>query len=852
MAIREQPRHADQVYDRVDPAGPAATQESDPQPAQPARGGPARTRSIRVTLVSLLLVPLLALLGLWAFVASVTLGNVVRFQHYNTLTQKTSPSLTPLFSDLAQESALTLIYVGSGHRAERAQLVAVRKSTDAVVAATRTAMASTRSLYDPVAISGLDTFLADLAALPQIRAAVDSGADDTASAYRAYAAISTALWEFLHISAPPADPTLSVMNQSVIAAIGAEDASGGAMSLISASLAGGGQMSQSTRTLFAEVVGQQNIELSSTFTLASPGDKVIYAHAFNSKPYRQLLAVETQVENSPANKPIPVNPQTFQALATQLQTTMRAPLGQMGGVLSAQSAHLEDGLVTQLALAGGLGLVAVLVSAFVAVRFGRRLRDELTGLFNSARQMAHERLPHLVERLRRGEDVDVVAESPPLPGGRITEITRVADAFSTVQRTAVDAAVGQANLRKGVNQVFLNLSLRNQSLLHRQLGVLDAMERATHDPAALGDLFRLDHLTTRMRRHAEGLIILSGATPGRGWRDPVPIQDVLRAAIAEVEDYIRVDVASESRDAVAGTAVNDVIHLVAELVENATTFSPPNTQVEIRAGAVGIGFAVEVEDRGLGLTRQELAAINAQLASPPEFDLAHSEQLGLFVVGQLAARHGIRVSLRESPYGGTTAIVLLPHSIIVRDGEAGLSTPDSASERPPARVNGSSYPAGGTDPVGSRARASAFGLTGRHRSEAAAADASQVPARDIWQPATRQEPSPERFPWDTPSPEVTPEPAAVPRPSPDQLRPSVPSGTYRGLPRRVRQANLAPQLRGQNPAAQPPGEPSGRSPEDTRSMMSSLQDGWLRGRVDDLDYPDDAPDAPDGNDGEAR
>jgi hypothetical protein len=146
-----------------------------------------------------------------------------------------------------------------------------------------------------------------------------------------------------------------------------------------------------------------------------------------------------------------------------------------------------------------------------------------------------------------------------------------------VQRTAVEAAVGQAALRKGVNQVFVSLSLRNQSLLHRQLSMLDEMERATSDPVALADLFQLDHLTTRMRRHAEGLLILAGSTPGRSWRDPVPTADVLTAAVVEVEDYVRVDVTCESADAVAGTAVNDVIHLLAELVENATVYSPPNT-----------------------------------------------------------------------------------------------------------------------------------------------------------------------------------------------------------------------------------------------------------------------------------
>ena len=262
-----------------------------------------------------------------------------------------------------------------------------------------------------------------------------------------------------------------------------------------------------------------------------------------------------------------------------------------------------------------------MVSVFVMARFGRRLRGELTSLYNSASEVADERLPRLVEWRRRGEDVDVAAESPAPRPARITEIASVARAFSAVQRTAVEAAVGQASLRKGVNQVFVSLSLRSQSLLHRQLGMLDDMERATSDPVALADLFRLDHLTTLMRRHAEGLLILAGATPGRGWNDPVPVVDVLNAEVAEVEDYVRVDVACESADtALAGTAVNDVIHLLAELVENATMFSPPNTRVEIRGDAVGHGFAVEIEDRGLGMPADEIAAHNERLSTPPDFN----------------------------------------------------------------------------------------------------------------------------------------------------------------------------------------------------------------------------------------
>ncbi len=208
--------------------------------------------------------------------------------------------------------------------------------------------------------------------------------------------------------------------------------------------------------------------------------------------------------------------------------------------------------------------------------------------------------------------------------------------------------------------MFRNLARRNQSLLQRQLSVLDDMERRATDPDVLEDLFKMDHLTTRMRRHAEGLIILSGAPPGRSWSAPVKLIDVMRGAVAEVEDYARVTVSTQSRTALAGSAVTDVIHLLAELIENATSLSPPFTQVRVGGESVANGFAIEIEDRGLGMTPQRLAELNERLANPPDLNPANTEQLGLFVVGQLARRHRISVMLRPSPYGGTTAVVLIP------------------------------------------------------------------------------------------------------------------------------------------------------------------------------------------------
>jgi hypothetical protein len=485
----------------------------------------------------------------------------------------------------------------------------------------------------------------------------------------------------------------------------------------------------------------------------------------------------------------------------------------------------------------------------------------------------------------------VLAESPPPQASGILEVSQIAESFAAVQWAAVAAAVDQARLRKGINQVFLNISMRNQSLLHRQLGMLDAMERRTAEPAALADLFRLDHLTTRMRRHAEGLIILSGATPGRGWRDPVPVVDVLRAAVAEVEDYVRVDVVSESPDLVAGIAVNDVIHLIAELVENATVFSPPNTRIEVRADRVGTGLVAEIEDRGLGLSDEEIADINRRLARAPEFDLVNSEKLGLFVVGSLAARHRIQVSLRRSVYGGTTAILVLPFGVIVREEEVEpLAGGPQALPPGPAGAPPSTFPPGPQDRP-------PFSATGRHRLSAGATgrrvDTGELPRvgepdwfapprtspRSAWE---YREPQPQEWPlppapWDVvaaasrtdafprdldeqQAPSAVeyrrqdgqpPVPAATPHPAPGA--PGSAPGSHLGMPIRVPQASLAPQLRpGRDPAAPTsPREQPGveqRAPEATRSMMMTMQQGWQRGRVDDLDDLgdlDDLDDAPD-------
>ncbi|WP_371478392.1 nitrate- and nitrite sensing domain-containing protein [Kitasatospora sp. NBC_00315] len=524
------------------------------------------------------------------------------------------------------------------------------------------------------------------------------------------------------------------------------------------------------------------------------------------------------------------------------------------------------GLLWRGGIAGFIGLAAIVLSIVISYRIGRGMARELIGLRNAAQELAANRLPSVMLRLRRGEPVDIAAETPDLQFGP-AEVGQVGRAINAVQRAAVEAAVEQAELRRGVSAVFVNLARRSQVLLHRQLTLLDTMERRTEDPAELEDLFRLDHLTTRMRRHAEGLIILSGGSPGRAWRKPVRMVDVVRAAVGEVEDYARVIVRPFPGTGLLGSAVADVTHLIAELVENAAVFSPPQTQVTVQGEVVAHGFALEIDDRGLGLSTQALADINQRLAVEQEFDLADTDRLGLFVVSRLARRHGVRVHLRPSPYGGTTAVVLIPRELLAE-------APDVMAEQPapPAAERSRTAPAPGArrgqrELVAVPALADAAGRR-RHAGPVPAADEADPgdrnrgggPRPSLAEPAREPGGLPRRRPG---GPVLVPAPAGSDAESRGRHRreenaePASAGAATAGspqpaagpdaapaagglLPRRVRQANLAPQLKERAAqAAQGGGVGAAgtdaareRSPEEARATFASFQRGFTRGRGD--------------------
>ena len=552
-------------------------------------------------------------------------------------------------------------------------------------------------------------------------------------------------------------------------------------------------------------------------------------------------------------------------------------------------AHHQAITSISVAIAGTLVIIAIVA---LTASFARRLGRDVAGLARTAQSLTAQQAAQAASRGRDGIPAPLVAVAQ--PPRATAEVARAGAAMIGLQNSAAAAAASEAGLRHGLREVFVSMARRNQSLLQRQLRLIDALEQKASDPAALADLFSLDHLTTRMRRHAESLAILSGAAPGRAWREPVPVIDVIRGAMAEVEDYKRVSVLTRSEDSITGAAVADMIHLLAELIENATLFSPSSTRVEVRAGRVANGFAVEIDDRGLGVEPEQLAEINRQLTSPPDFDLANADRLGLFVGGKLAARHGVRVQLRTSPYGGTTAIVLMPYGIVVPapgtlpDGQpadgppaegvlAGLTSPATARAGHPDGLDlrgGESLALAGRRPPGAAAGGSAGrrspattpGLPDPRLADSAAPASTgplagppagrprlDLPGAGTPGPGSAPPPVPRSAPPPGPASGTTrpasggsdvfrralPSEAGDPRPGPGEDRPGPGEDeSYHGLPRRTRQASLSPHLRGGTPASgrrQDAG--SGLPPEDipapehARNLASSLQSGWQRGRA---------------------
>ncbi|MBQ0853192.1 nitrate- and nitrite sensing domain-containing protein [Streptomyces sp. BH-SS-21] len=376
-----------------------------------------------------------------------------------------------------------------------------------------------------------------------------------------------------------------------------------------------------------------------------------------------LATTDASARVALANKGITA--QNWWAVNTAKYNAYRTIEADLGDKAVSEASTIASDAKRDAFITGAAVVIALLAAFILAGMVARQMSRSMRQLRNAAFGVAEQRLPMLVDQLSRTDPGRVDTRVQPIPINTTDEIGEVARAFDQVHREAVRLAAEQALLRGNINAIFTNLSRRNQSLIEGQLTLITDLENNEADPDQLENLFRLDHLATRMRRNGENLLVLAGEEPGRRWDQPVPLVDVLRAASSEVEQYERIELSGVPEAEIHGRAVTDLVHLLAELLENATTFSSPQTKVRVTATRLPDGrVMVEIHDKGIGLTAEDFADINHKLANPPTVDAAISQRMGLFVVGRLSDRHGIRVQLRPSgEQAGTTSLVMLPDAI---------------------------------------------------------------------------------------------------------------------------------------------------------------------------------------------
>ncbi|NYF38443.1 signal transduction histidine kinase [Streptosporangium sandarakinum] len=801
---------------------------------------------------------LVSLVALWAFTAWVTVRDGLNMLGVATLSTEVADPGEQLIVALQAERRLTAVTLGrpGGPRQRQQALATQRGRTDKATANFRTLTAgrAVELLGGDALGRHLDETRRLLDDLAAARAAIDNGQMDRARAAAMFTGIVDAVFRVYDSMATLDDEEIAGDTRALIRMNRARDLLAQEDALVAGALTAG-RLTGAERVQLTQLVGNRQLLITQSMDELPDSDRDAHRRLSEGQQFTRLRSLETLlIGNDQAVPAGLVDAQQWSAVAQPAHSRLAEAVLASGAGVVERSGPVATGVIVRLALAGGLGLIAVIASIVLAITTARALIRQLEKLRDAARELADERLPSVVERIGHGQDVDVAAEAPELEFGS-DQIGQVGQAFNAVQRTAIKVAAEQAQLRRDIADILRNLARRTQSLVHRQLSVLDVMERRENDPQELRDLFRLDHLATRMRRYAENLLVLAGASPGRAWRDSVPMIDVVRGALAEIEDYTRVDVLPLGDANLEGRAVGDVIHLVAELVENAASFSPPYTTVQVSGGVVAHGYALEIEDRGLGMSPEDIAAANERIANPPELKLAGNARLGLYVVSRLAERHEIRVAFKISPYGGTTVVVLIPQELVSdgedggrdRSGDAGIPAgvtvensvrvPEAVfSAAPRAGLPAEPSPAAVSSAPGSAFRESRTRESARRAAEVVRT--APVTGERDGDGGDGEPVAARRAAADTPA-------------APPVLPPPDTSHTPGGLPRRVPQTNLAAPLQEERPwpaepqeAAEPgDGEPS---PDAIRAAMASFQAGTRRGRSEAAQLISDEGDPADG------
>ncbi|WP_329552363.1 sensor histidine kinase [Streptomyces sp. NBC_00696] len=771
----------------------------------PRTGARRRVGSIRLSLILLALVPSVTLAAMWGVTTTQMFTEGLRLRSQTELSRSTGAMGTEAALALQKERSLSAAWMAYPHGSQAA-LETQRAATDKAVAKLVAQSAAIKKA--PTRIRDrMYSVVASVDSLEYYRDQVDNPTDITPQQVldQYTSIIDDQIQAFQELSQVDDGDLTSQAEPLVALEHGAELVSQEDAQLTLAWHSG--HLDNESWEQFAELVHARRWLVEDQIATGFQGaTKTKIEHVLQSVEWSTLESTEDAVlragtagradpnDGSAGRIALPAAQKQWNAALTEVADQYTALISQQtSGLLDRSSDKAHNLLVTAASLSAG-GLAALLLCVGMSWRITRSLSRRLRGLKMATLGLAEDRLPDVVARLNRGEKIDVESATPPLDYGD-DELGQLAQAFNAAQRTAVHTAVELADTRRGFQKVILGIARQSQNLVNLQLTKLDQLERRHDDPEVLRGLYELDSTASQLRRYEENLVVISGEQPRRSWTEPVALIDILRSAVGEVAEYQRVEVHTEEEVCLAPPAVADVIHLLAELIDNATVYSPAPSPVGVRAAMVAKGLVIEVEDRGLGMSEEDYASLNAQLAVPPQFDvvaLADDLRLGMFVIARLATRHGIAVTLRSSPYGGTTAIVLIPHDIVVPEPVEEF-TPDASSAAEDKAVE----------------------------AEKAAATTTAVKDRAVEDPDAAPAARP-----------VIP-PARSPEPSA-----SVDLGGLAPLPRRVPQTSLASELREE---AGPAEEDEGLEDFTAERAASSLA-GFQRGTFQARDAVDD--DAP--------
>ena len=658
----------------------------------------SRLRSLRARMLVIGLVPSLLLLmgglGLGLYLVATARHEQQRSAALSAVAERTVDLITALRQERRTSERLAV-------PGAPAQLDQVRRQVDDTAKALLDAGESMPS-DPPGPVAAMDELRTGVASLNEVRRRVDDAPADVLSAAQSYDHLqddAIGLVDAVARASNSAEATEKRSSAEFL--VRSADLLARSTSVVGAAVGAGG-LPGDVRTYYLEQSGAYDTELAELASISprlGQNELATFealrgsAAAATLAEARTVLAEPRDADAASGAAP-PVAVAAHDGAATELVDGLHRLGTEELRQGDAKDQEQAADQVRTAVLLGTLLLVLAGVILAVAVIMVNRLVRRLARLRDDTLRRAEHDLPAAVARVRAGRG-DVL-DAPVVHDGQ-DEIDEVAAAFDRAQHTALQAAAGEAAARTGFTAVFLNIAHRSQSIVHRQLKVLDEVERAETDPDQLARLFQLDHLATRERRNAENLIVLGGGTPGRQWREPVPLIELIRSAISEAVHYNRVEHGRIPAVPVVGPAVADLIHLLAELLDNATAFSPPDTPILVRGNLVGRGLVVEIEDQGLGIPADQREQLNTLLSDPPDFGmhtLSEDTRLGLFVVARLAHGHGIRITLLESAYGGVKAVVLVPADLLAVEGETADTRPVEHRAAPPVRRSAEAAPGG--------------------------------------------------------------------------------------------------------------------------------------------------------------